>query len=712
MKKRLFLFGLGINLIFQSIAIPIYATETNVTTNEGTTKQMLISEGTIPENETETKAKSSTTSPNESQDITEVDAQANTETSTDNTTKEKIVTMEVDTSHILQNGSFDPVVDEFATFSSESFSLTSSQENAIVSAIYNREDTIDLSAYQIPQSSISSIFTDIINSHPELYFVDFSCQFTCDESTGYIISLLPTYREGLGFENDKAAFEAAVNKAVTQTQGLTNDFEKALVLHDYLVLHCEYQKSNSTICNTAYGTLVNQSSVCQGYALAYKYLLDKVNIESYLVTSDNMNHAWNMIKLDGAYYHVDITWDDPTSDQFGYAQHDYFLLSDDTIKNTESNKHYDWIVSEGGQSLGITADSTTYESYAWTGIRSAILPYKNNWYYIDNTKTAIIKNTNLASKATETEFYSLNSYWTNTYLDSLTLYADHFFFPAANGIYKLSANDTSVCEQIVNDSSITGCVLDVDTLKYEQNSSIKTYSLTNSVPGNTENEEDKNNTNTTPTTVNITDVVVPTNLSLAFNPNNLPVTKKAGDTSTAQVVSLNYGIVQKSSQDKKITLNFKVIDENNQIRFATNKEQVENAADGSYVFYLEAIPGTNIKINDATPTKEVSSTELNDVEMTEDTSHAVNANGGKLAFIMDKATYTPDEDASSVENSNANIIVSELGSQCSNFGFTFNGVMNTNTDWTNLTQGIRVSVSYTIEDISNVPSDGYGLITN
>lgn len=651
MKKQVFLFGLGTSLLFQSVAMPVYATETNI--------------------------------------------------SSENDTQEEVTTVEVENPHIIQSGSFNPIVSELNACATEAFSLTPTQESEIVSAMFNREESINVSSYQIPydKTVITQVIADIVNNHPELYFVDNTFSYSSVD-TDYVTAITPSYIDGLGYAADKAEFETAVNKAIAQTEGLTSDFEKALVLHDYLVLQCEYKNTGDTICHSAYGALVNRTPVCQGYALAYKYLLNKVGIECYYVSSSSMNHGWNMVKLDGNYYHVDVTWDDPTSDQFGYAQHNYFLLSDDTMENQES-KHYDWVVSEGGSALDLTATSTVYESYAWKGIRSAIIPYEGNWYYADYTKSAIIKNSNLASENTETEFYSLNSYW-NGYLDSLMLYEDYFFFPASDGIYKLSAKDTSVCEQLIEGASITGCVLDEDVLKYKQNGNVQTYSLTDESSGI---DGDKDTDASIP---NITDVVVPTDLSLAFNPNGLPVVKKDGITSNDQVVSLSYGIIQRSSQDKKITLSFSVEDENNKIKFVTNKEAVDSAADGTYVAYVEAIPGTSIKVDNSNPTKDTTSDKLNDIEMSEDTSHAIGANGGALAFIMDKATYVTDESGETDIN---DLILSELGSECSNVGFTFGGSMNTNTDWTKLDKGIKVSVTYKIEDVSGT-TPTYGLVTN
>jgi transglutaminase/protease-like cytokinesis protein 3 len=75
--------------------------------------------------------------------------------------------------------------------------------------------------------------------------------------------------------------------------------------------------------------------VCEGYSYAMKLLLNAVNIECKVITgSANGPHAWNLVKLGGSYYHVDVTFDDPVVNggTMNVLRHDYFNLTDDEIK--------------------------------------------------------------------------------------------------------------------------------------------------------------------------------------------------------------------------------------------------------------------------------------------------------------------------------------------------------------------------------------------
>lgn len=101
--------------------------------------------------------------------------------------------------------------------------------------------------------------------------------------------------------------------------------EKVKAIHDYLASHVKYDpnpiKENDfkDMSHTAYGALVDGVAVCDGYAEAFKYLMDKVKIDNVLIFGEvdedgnfkgAVNHAWNLIELDGKYMHYDLTWND------------------------------------------------------------------------------------------------------------------------------------------------------------------------------------------------------------------------------------------------------------------------------------------------------------------------------------------------------------------------------------------------------------------
>lgn len=213
-----------------------------------------------------------------------------------------------------------------------------------------------------------------------------------------------TYREfgGLTGEEAETRFQAAVAEAMAQIEGITDPLEKLLVLHDHLVSHTSYnyERSHNLPAPTlriygAYGALVDGDSVCNGYTLAYKVLLDRAGIPNvYLATapdSNNIAHAWNLVQLDGEYYHVDTTWDDGVE---GNSSYNFFLLSDETSRERhgEYNRWSDSLPK---------ASSTKYESGWFFNDHAHLLYHDGGKYYtIRNSAKDIFCSDSLHSQGT------------------------------------------------------------------------------------------------------------------------------------------------------------------------------------------------------------------------------------------------------------------------------------------------------------------------
>lgn len=117
------------------------------------------------------------------------------------------------------------------------------------------------------------------------------------------------------------------------------DYQKSLVLHNWLTMNAQYDQTYSHYKPD--GVLLYGTGVCQSYALAYQLLLNKVGIENCLEYGDN--HMWNMIRLDGEWYHVDVTWDDPivNGGMMGYENWDFFCLSNYALEGVDSHECYE-----------------------------------------------------------------------------------------------------------------------------------------------------------------------------------------------------------------------------------------------------------------------------------------------------------------------------------------------------------------------------------
>ena len=120
------------------------------------------------------------------------------------------------------------------------------------------------------------------------------------------------------------------------TNGSMSAFEKAKAVHDYLVTYVVYDGGDQTRCHTADGALVDHRAVCDGYAKAFMLVMQNLGYPCQLVYGwAGEYHAWNVVCLDGAWYQMDVTWDDPYVNGVSYGYGDgsnlsysYFLLND------------------------------------------------------------------------------------------------------------------------------------------------------------------------------------------------------------------------------------------------------------------------------------------------------------------------------------------------------------------------------------------------
>lgn len=131
-------------------------------------------------------------------------------------------------------------------------------------------------------------------------------------------------------ENIKDRTETEAKEAVAQIEpDGKSEFQKADAINEYICDITDYPQEQpySDVSHTAYGTFVEHSAVCDGYARAVKMLCDRVGLECEIVTGkvkSGEGHAWNIVRVDGAWYQWDACWNDG-----GYDRDEYFLVTDD-----------------------------------------------------------------------------------------------------------------------------------------------------------------------------------------------------------------------------------------------------------------------------------------------------------------------------------------------------------------------------------------------
>ncbi len=219
-------------------------------------------------------------------------------------------------------------------------------------------------------NDVSEAMNAFFSDHPEVFYLNTQYKVSTVENfsgTKLIVYLDYLVKDKNELEQKISEIESAMNNILNKIDNNSNDFDKELKIHDILgelTTYYRYTDVNSIPfeCHTIYGTLISNTAVCDGFTKVMQILLDKVNIDSIIVTGylQDQPHAWNLVKINGEWYHLDLTSDksiNGKNDSEKIIIHSYFNLTTDNIKNTHTITYEDKIFS---------ANSTNYNYYVYT----------------------------------------------------------------------------------------------------------------------------------------------------------------------------------------------------------------------------------------------------------------------------------------------------------------------------------------------------------
>ena len=215
--------------------------------------------------------------------------------------------------------------------------------NTIYHALVNVQEEVDVSKFTKNSDVAFATLEKILGDHPEIYY--FQHEGSLFWTNG---KLELKYRYSTSeIQSMNKKLEQVANKVISQTitSGMS-DFEKVKAIHDYVVLNTAYDYDNylkDTISESSYhidGVLLKGVAVCDGYAKTMVYLLNKIGIPVLYVTGSAGGelHAWNKVQIDGIWYSLDATWDDPVPDKEGFVLYKYFLIPDSLL---DDDHHWD-----------------------------------------------------------------------------------------------------------------------------------------------------------------------------------------------------------------------------------------------------------------------------------------------------------------------------------------------------------------------------------
>lgn len=237
------------------------------------------------------------------------------------------------------------------------FNLLNEDEKAIYNQLYNAINSFLPSTGALVKDIDDTRCTEILNmvimDNPNIYWCCNPPAAISVESGGLVKNVIFKYcMSAAEVKRRNKKIEKAVKPFVTGIKESMSDYEVALLAHENIIKLIDYdsigldiQEKDSERHNkpdnlrSIYGVFVEEKAVCAGYARAYQYLLNRMGIECTYVKGQCLDgewHAWNIVRLEGDYYYVDVTFDDRSNtderkNSNAGISYDYFCITTEEL---------------------------------------------------------------------------------------------------------------------------------------------------------------------------------------------------------------------------------------------------------------------------------------------------------------------------------------------------------------------------------------------
>ncbi|MCL2342213.1 MAG: hypothetical protein FWC53_04155 [Firmicutes bacterium] len=245
----------------------------------------------------------------------------------------------------------------------------------------NYSPSFSISGLGITSSVAKDMYLEFVYMNPGYFYIS-DKDYATTSSTVTI-----SYYSELTTKTAKDAFVAETDKLLATIPSTATPLEKVILVHDYIALNTMYAydaAGNLDSHHSAYHALVDHRSTCTGFSKAFSYIMNRLGVNTLVVRgSPYVDHTWNLVKLDGNWYHIDVTHAltrDGTVNRkiLGSVKHQEFLLSDNTR-----------LLYSQWTSLTPPATSTIYENAFWQNVTTAFVPYNNQLLYFAQPKANV-----------------------------------------------------------------------------------------------------------------------------------------------------------------------------------------------------------------------------------------------------------------------------------------------------------------------------------
>ena len=329
---------------------------------------------------------------------------------------------------------------------------------AILEGLKSWSRSIDISSCKIHADDIAAIFSQTVNSHPELFYVTGAFEYSYIYKDETVTLIDPEYSSSYT-PHSVEIFNEKVDGILESIKTASTDLEKLILIHDHIVMNCEYDQTQLKPGVTdAYGCLVNGLAVCHGYSEAFMYLAGKVGVTGQVVSSVANDHAWNIISMGGKWYYVDVTWDDPIGTDDFYCRYSNFLRSREGMSDT-GHVSDDWIGAVDGVNVyKAYAGSNTYDSFFWSDMIRPIPLAGGMALYYSAGKLNIFDLTRSSVKSVTPQGGGCTA---------ITAVAGVFYYSTFSSIYSLTtAGNMTKCYSLSDTESSYGGIYELTALSY------------------------------------------------------------------------------------------------------------------------------------------------------------------------------------------------------------------------------------------------------
>lgn len=256
--------------------------------------------------------------------------------------------------------------------------------------IFYSADTASYSmlGYSLRTSEFDEIYEELKNGeHERMLGSYYHDTYLKDYTFGSFVTRIQLINEDKDVLNRYKRVNENADAILAGIEPEMDDLDKIIYLHDAvadLVIYNDIGDQSYTLG----GALGDGNAVCKGYAKALNLLLKESGFETDYVRNPSMMHGWSYVKLDGEWYHVDVTWDDKKKGNEEWVIHKYLLRNEAEFMAVGKDSHGDEIVHTGGSPV---SESTRFSSWFMHDVVGKIAFEDGLWYYVDPVTMSIVR---------------------------------------------------------------------------------------------------------------------------------------------------------------------------------------------------------------------------------------------------------------------------------------------------------------------------------